>query len=295
MARRIGGAIGIVALIAAIAAPDTAVGTDGLVWCHDAARDLVTRRAAEACRGRIIDDAAAERVRTRREERIRRNFGGVRNAVPGRRRSGSGTGFFIASDGALVTNAHVVARCQAVTADAADGASGPARVLGIDAENDLALLRAEIVPPAVAQFRRQRDPVVDEAVAVVGFPLHGRIAIRPVLVTGHVLAAPATRANGTIRFRIRAGVRRGNSGGPVLDGRGRIIGIMAAKVHTPKTYQRTGRIVRDVGVAIPTETVFDFLDDHDQPFRRVADAAPLSNQEIMARARLFVARLVCWK
>ncbi len=282
-------------MIATFAVPGMAAGTDGAVWCHDAARDLVTRRAPDACDGRIVDANAADRIRARRRARIRRGLGGMRTEVPRGRISGSGTGFFIASDGTLVTNAHVVAGCRTVMVEAAGNATGPARLLGLDADNDLALLRTDVVPPGIADFAPPRDPVADEPVAVIGFPLHGRVAIKPILVTGQVLARVRTRQAGTGRFRLRADVRRGNSGGPVLDGRGLVIGVVAAKVHTPKTFQATGRLVRDVGVAITSKTLFGFLESHDQPYRRVADAAPMSDAEIITRARRFVARLVCWR
>ncbi len=112
-ARRFGCSIMIaVAMIAALAAAGAAASADGAVWCHDSARDLVTRRAAAACDGRIVDDNEAAHIRERRRARIRRGLGGTRTAVPRGRISGSGTGFFIASDGTLVTNAHVVANCR---------------------------------------------------------------------------------------------------------------------------------------------------------------------------------------
>ena len=88
-----------------------------------------------------------------RRERIRRVFGGARRAAPAGRRGRGGTGFFIAADGALVTNAHVVAGCRTVMVDAAGGASGTARPLGLDAENDLALMGRHLlgVPPEMGR------------------------------------------------------------------------------------------------------------------------------------------------
>jgi S1-C subfamily serine protease len=281
--------------IAAPVAPAIAASANGTAWCHDTARDLVTQRPVEACQGRMVDETEADRIRERRRARIRRSLGGVKGAVPRGRMGGSGTGFFIARDGTLVTNAHVIDGCSTMVVEAADNEKGTARVLGVDARNDLALLRADIVPKAVADFASLREPEFDEPVAIVGFPLHGRVAIKPILVTGHVLDNARARRGHAGRFRMRADVRRGNSGGPVLDGQGLVIGVVAAKVHTPRTFQATGRLVRDVGVAIAPETVFSFLEAQNQPHRRSVDGVPMSDAEIMARARRFVVRLVCWR
>jgi len=275
--------------------PGAAVDARGPIWCHDAARDLVTLRPAGACTGRIVDEVEAQRIRERRRARIRRSLGGSQDPVPGGRISGSGTGFFIASDGTLMTNAHVVEGCRTVIVEAAGNDKGPARLLGADSDNDLALLRTDIVPKDVADFASLRDPAVDEPVAVVGFPLHGRVAIKPILVTGNVLDRGRAGQGYASRFRLRADVRRGNSGGPVLDGRGLVIGVVAAKVHTPKTFKATGRLLRDIGVAIAPKAVFAFLEAQNQPHRRSIDGVPMSDAELMARARLFVVRLVCWR
>jgi S1-C subfamily serine protease len=293
--RRIAVAIAMAVGISVSGAPATAAQTDAVVWCLDAARDLVTRRHALDCKGRVVDDATADEVRERRRTRIRRSLVVTPKPVARGRIAGSGTGFFITADGALVTNAHVVAGCRAVTVDAADGASAAARLIGLDAEADLALLRIETTPPAFADFAPLRDVAVDEPVALVGFPLHGKVAIRPVLVTGEVMSRPRSRPGTGHRYRLRIDVRRGNSGGPVLDGHGRVIGVIAAQVHAPRTFQATGRLVRDVGIAIAARTVFGFLESHDQTFQRTASAPPLNDEEIIARARLFVARLVCWR
>ena len=77
-AKRAGCWIAIAAgMIAALVVPGAAVGADGAELCHDSARDLVTRRAADACDGRVVDKTEAERIRDRRRARIRRSLGGM--------------------------------------------------------------------------------------------------------------------------------------------------------------------------------------------------------------------------
>jgi len=212
----------------ALVPPSGAADAEDAVWCLDVARGLVTRREAEACAGRIVDAEEAGRVRARRRDRIRRNFDAVERNAPGRRMSGSGSGFFIARDGTLVTNAHVVDGCQGISVEAAGNVSGTARLLGIDGTSDLALLRADFAPPAMAIFGLPRMVSVDEPIAVVGYPLHGRVAIKPILVQGRVSTAIRPPATGSGRFRLKVDVRRGNSGGPVLDASGNVVGVVLA-------------------------------------------------------------------
>ena len=76
---------------------------------------------------------------------------------------------------------------------------------------------------------------------------------------------------------------------------GLVVGVVTAKVNTPRTFQLTGRLVRDAAIAIRSETVFGFLATHDQPHLRTGPAVPLGDAEILDHARGFVARVVCWK
>jgi hypothetical protein len=90
-------------------------------------------------------------------------------------------------------------------------------------------------------------------------------------------------------------VRRGNSGGPVLDRAGRIVGIVVAKVNTPQVYATTGRVVRNVGIAIRLPIALDFLRQHDVRFREIPSAPALTDSELFSRAQKFVGQIGCWR
>jgi S1-C subfamily serine protease len=97
------------------------------------------------------------------------------------------------------------------------------------------------------------------------------------------------------RFRIKADIRRGNSGGPVLDLNGLVIGVVTAKLNTPKLFQKIGRVMRDIGIVISRRVVLDFLKRHGVHVRTRRGGMPIPSDVIFTRARRFVARVLCWK
>ncbi len=264
-----------------------------LVWCHDEARALVSRRPAHRCSGRIVSEDAAREIEDARTRLIKRKLKGEKPLFPGRRLRGSGTGFFITAAGHVVTNQHVVATCEAVSVTPVGGAATAATVIAGDPASDLALLQARFTPPGIAVFREPGRLLPGDDVAVVGYPLHGRMVIRPFIVTGHVYAGDGPRL--PRRFAIKIDIRRGNSGSPVMDRSGRVIGVISADLNTPKVYKTTGKIIRDIGIAIRLPAVLRFLRRHQIAFAVGVYDRTLSEAALFARAREFVAQIGCWK
>jgi serine protease Do len=139
-----------------------------------------------------------------------------------RGRGGFGAGTVWAADGTVVTNHHV-APAEAVEVAPRGGDFVRARVVARDVENDLAVLRAErpvgsAVP--VGDARRLRP---GELVLAVGHPNGVRWAVS----AGVVSLAPAARPEGRELIRADVALAPGNSGGPLVDARGRVVGINA--------------------------------------------------------------------
>ena len=122
-------------------------------------------------------------------------------------------------------------------------------------------------PHSVAVFRDSPGRIGGGDILVIGFPLHGRIAIQPIFTRGRALDAWTGDSSRTGRFRIKADIRRGNSGGPVLDVNGLVIGVLTAKINTPKMFKKTGRFMRNVGIAISRRIVLEFLKRHGVDYR----------------------------
>jgi S1-C subfamily serine protease len=128
----------------------------------------------------------------------------------------SGTGFFVSSEGHIVTNAHVVSGCTYLRSSR----GGQLGRLAIDEESDLALY---IV--SAARIRGGKGPRVGEAVLAIGFPLKGLLSSDPIVTTG-MISALAGISNDRRKIQIRAPVQPGNSGGPLLGENGSVVGVV---------------------------------------------------------------------
>ena len=145
---------------------------------------------------------------------------------------GVGGSGWVAAPNLIVTNAHVVAGMKDARIDRADGEYRDADVVVFDPRDDIAVLRVQGLraPPL-----RMVDPVEGAAVAIVGYPESGPLTATPARVgqTGEVLMDDAY-GRGPIRRTVttlRGQVRHGNSGGPAIDGNGRVEAtIFAARV-----------------------------------------------------------------
>lgn len=139
---------------------------------------------------------------------------------------GSGTGFFLDGNGLLATNEHVIHGASAVRVKLFDGAyARSVKLLVADEENDLALLEVRgPTPPTPVRLGDSEQIVVGERVVVIGNPL----GLDHTLSDGIVSARRRVRTQNMVQ--ITAPLSPGNSGGPVFDARGNVIGISTAVI-----------------------------------------------------------------
>ena len=265
------------------------------VWCLDVSRNHVRRVSAWQCKGKIVSAEEAKRIKVSRFQRIKRRVSAPKKKLfPGKHQRGSGTGFFVSTYGHVLTNEHVIYKCQAYSVTPSGRPPLVAKLIAKDANLDLALLKVNRVPLAVASFREPLDLLPVEPIAVIGYPLHGRVTIKPVIEIGHMFFGrlKATRSD---RFTMKIDVRRGNSGGPVLDAAGQIIGVVVATVNTPGVYAATGKYVDDVGIGIRQVTALDFLKKHNVKVQKSPPGTPLTEADLLKKGSGFVSQIGCWK
>ena len=149
----------------------------------------------------------------------------------------SGSGFFITQAGHLLTNAHVVNDCAAISVKTNDGSTA-AHVVATDENDDLAILKVDGGAARTAALRIGRPLRAGESAVVFGFPLSGLLATTGNATTGIVTALAGVRDDPHL-IQISAPVQPGNSGGPVLDTSGYLIGIVVSKLDSLRIAQRS--------------------------------------------------------
>lgn len=224
----------------------------------------------------------------------REEFARVRGAPAkggGEKSLTTGTGFFVSETGTVVTNAHVVKGCARVTV--APGLSSPqlASVAARDSENDLALLKTSARAPAHANLRA--GVRIGEQIAVFGYPLVGLLSTHGNFTLGNV-SATVGPADDTRLIQISAPVQRGNSGGPVMDERGNVVGVVVSKLNALALAGKADDLAQNVNFAIKTTALMNFLDANGVGYESRSGSGPsLPTAELADRAQSISALIAC--
>jgi S1-C subfamily serine protease len=204
----------------------------------------------------------------------------------------SGTGFVISSSGHIVTNNHVIAGCVGDIHGNLNGESPVAlRVVSRDETNDLALLQA---PGSFKEVATIRDKAIHpgDTVVAIGYPFHGLLTSDFTVTTG-IVSSLSGVFNDTRYLQISAAVQPGNSGGPLLDTNGQIVGMVAAKLNALKVAKATGDIPENINFAIKTGMIRDFLDNSVVPYQTPEASTELKTADIAHQARAYTLLISC--
>ena len=197
-----------------------------------------------------------------------------------------GTGFLVSSNGDFLTNSHVVNGCQSVSIE---GVS--AKIVAQDTSFDLALLHvSETTGKSPARFA-QKPARLNSDVTVLGYPL-------PDLLGGlNVTRGSVTSLKGlggdAVRMQISAPVQPGNSGGPVVNAAGQIVGVVVSKLDAQMVANATGDIPQNINFAIRAEIAKLFLYQNGVEPIDAEDAVALPPEELAEVARGFTRLVTC--
>ena len=170
----------------------------------------------------------------------------------------SGSGFILSEDGYVVTNYHVIEGASSVAVVLHDGKRYPAAIVGYDSTNDIAVLKVEAKGLDAVEIGSSSDLIVGDQVVAIGNPLG---ELTSTLTVGYVSAKERTvSTDGTIINMIQtdAAINSGNSGGPLFNMKGQVVGITTAKYSGASS---SGATIEGIGFAIPMDDVLPGLEE----------------------------------
>lgn len=175
---------------------------------------------------------------------------------------GLGSGFIVRKDGVIVTNAHVVAGATKVSVALRDGTTYPAKILGVDEANDLAVLKIEKSGLPTAPLGNSDDLIIGEWAIAIGNPYGFLLGNSEPSVTAGVISGTGRNLVGASEgggmyvdmVQTDAAINPGNSGGPLLNASGEVVGVNSS------IYSPSGGSI-GLGFAIPINRARRVADD----------------------------------
>jgi serine protease Do len=231
-------------------------------------RSTAAGRAGVAARRTPITDAVARvspavvTVQTEATSPAGNPFDAFFGGRSDRTTQGLGSGFIIRADGVIVTNAHVVSGATAVKVALRDGTTYPAKVVGVDETNDLAVLRISALHLPVAPLGTSDDLIIGEWAIAIGNPYGFFLGNTEPSVTAGVISGTGRNLVGQVEgggvyvdmIQTDASINPGNSGGPLVNALGEVVGVNSS------IYSPSGGSV-GLGFAIPINRVRRVAED----------------------------------
>jgi TPR repeat protein len=204
-----------------------------------------------------------------------------------------GSGFFISASGYILTNNHVIADCTELRVPSEGKV---ARTIVTDAQNDLAVLKLDAVSKPHLTFPTGEPIRQGEDVYVFGFPLEGFLPASGNFTPGMV-AALAGPGNNASLVQITAPVQPGNSGGPVIDSKGHVVGVVVGKADALKIAKAIGDIPENVSFSVAPQTIQAFLAGNQITFEKDSALFTFNKSavEIADLARQATVKVECWR
>ena len=171
----------------------------------------------------------------------------------------AGSGFILSQDGYIITNYHVIENATSVTVITHNGSEYPAKVVGYDSNNDVAVLKTEAQGLPAAKLGASSDLIIGDMVVAIGNPL-GELASTQTVgyVSGIGREVSTDGLTSISMIQTDAAINPGNSGGPLFNMNGEVIGITTAKYSGTTT---SGASIEGIGFAIPIDDVVAMIDD----------------------------------
>ena len=205
--------------------------------------------------------------------------------------SGSGTGFAVASNGYLITNYHVINDCDVIKIDNT-GKILQASIIASDSKNDIALIKGDFISKAVLPFSSKKTELLQE-IYVAGYPFGNKFSTS-IKVTKGIISALTGVGNSISNFQIDAAIQPGNSGGPILNKKGNVIGVVVAKLDRNYIEKNFGVVPENTNFGIKINVVKKLLENENMKLTNPNQKDILTSKlsENISNSTYFVS---CWK
>ena len=191
---------------------------------------------------------------------------------------GSGSGFFVTTDGYFLTNYHVVQGGSLIQLRTVSGNTN-AKVLLVDPAIDLALLKADGNGFVPLPFAKETESSLGEDIFTIGFPMPEIQGFNPKLTKGVISGLSGIRDT-PVLYQIDAAIQPGNSGGPVVNSRGEMIGMIVSSLREDLVVDRHGAVPQNVNYAIKKKYILDFVSKNSDCFKKITDSSAFSKGDV---------------
>jgi len=228
-----------------------------LQWGYTATPQNLTQEEIDAAVTRALDTVPLPSPATRAYEAVRGSIVRVRSFVDDPKTgeeivASTGTGVVILDKGVILTNIHVVAGAKRISLTFADGLESEAELTGTRPEDDLAVLQAKTVPDDLqaATLQSTSGLAPGDHVTAVGFPFGIGPSVSSGVVSGlrRDYHSPEGKRLLTNLIQFDAAVNPGNSGGPLVNASGEVVGIVTGILNPTEQ-----RVFVGIGFAVPIE------------------------------------------
>jgi hypothetical protein len=203
-----------------------------------------------------------------------------------------GSGFFVSNEGHIITNEHVVRNCKKITAVDQNRNQIPLVLIDTSKNFDIALLKAGIRPKNTAKFGKINNIQQGDTIVTYGFPLAGILSSSGNVSSGLITATGGLRDNPNI-LQISAPVQPGNSGGPLADTTGAVIGLIVGKISTSAFAELYNDIPQNINFAIKEEPVLQFLNKNKVVIRHANSNETLSMRTLTEKLKEITVQILC--
>jgi hypothetical protein len=202
----------------------------------------------------------------------------------------SGSGFAVSSDGYVITNHHVIDGCEKVVVHI-KGKELPVTIVTYDPQNDLALLKGDFRPKTIFPLSNNRPELLQD-IYVAGFPFGDKFSTS-VKVTKGIISSLTGLGNNFSNIQIDASLQPGNSGGPILDDLGNVVGVAVSKLDAKYMFEEFGIIPENTNFGIKSSVVRSVLDSNsvDSPSANKRSISKSQLGEMISSGTYYIS---CW-